>query len=573
MHTTNRRRQNGMVLVLVLIVVAILSLAGMSFVMTMSTEHEAVHLHGDQLRLAGLTESGEQMLGAFFEQSQSARQEAGGWRDNAAMFRGVLVFEDKKARRRGRFSVVSPVVENDEVMGMRFGADNESARLNLAVLPFWDQSHPGAGRHALMNLPAMTERTADAILDWIDSDDIPREFGAESDYYAGLGVPYGPRNGTPASLEELLLVRGVTRELLLGADANFNHQLELEETQAAESRTGSTPSDGRLVWADMLTVHSAERNESNSGEPRVDINGDDLRQLHEQLSEMFDADWAEFIVLYRQFGPDEADPGDAMSSRARRLDEKTPLQAKSPSNRVKQPKQPKTAKRPLTAKTFGGQRGSGVEISFDLSLPAEFEIDSVLDLIGARVRIPDPDPPDEEAADEPDGESGDLLIESPFADDRFAMREYLPVLLDRTTTLRTRVIPGRVNVNLAPRAVLVGVPGLDRTMVERIVAMRRATGEFDDPVRRHPTWLLGEGLVDREQMRAMLPYLTCGGDVFRAQIVGYFDEGGAASRVELILDATSSPPRRVYWKDLRLFGHGYPTESLGAQSPGLRPVD
>ena len=43
----------------------------------------------------------------------------------------------------------------------------------------------------------MTEAIADAILDWIDPDDAPRPFGAEAEYYQGLGVPYVPRNGVP----------------------------------------------------------------------------------------------------------------------------------------------------------------------------------------------------------------------------------------------------------------------------------------------------------------------------------------------------------------------------------------
>ena len=44
----------------------------------------------------------------------------------------------------------------------------------------------------LMGLPGMTDDMADAILDWIDADDTPREQGAESDFYGSLDHGYAP---------------------------------------------------------------------------------------------------------------------------------------------------------------------------------------------------------------------------------------------------------------------------------------------------------------------------------------------------------------------------------------------
>ncbi len=60
----------------------------------------------------------------------------------------------------------------------------------------------------------MDVNIADAILDWLDPDDTPRENGAEVDYYAAQNPPYAPKNGPLDTIEELLLVRGVTPELL-----------------------------------------------------------------------------------------------------------------------------------------------------------------------------------------------------------------------------------------------------------------------------------------------------------------------------------------------------------------------
>jgi len=56
----------------------------------------------------------------------------------------------------------------------------------------------------------------DCILDWRDKDDLHRLKGAESDYYESLPKPYKAKNGDFDSLEELLLVKGMTPQLLYG---------------------------------------------------------------------------------------------------------------------------------------------------------------------------------------------------------------------------------------------------------------------------------------------------------------------------------------------------------------------
>ena len=58
----------------------------------------------------------------------------------------------------------------------------------------------------------------DSILDWKDADDLHRLSGAESDYYLSLAKPYKARNADFETLEELILVRGITPEILYGTD-------------------------------------------------------------------------------------------------------------------------------------------------------------------------------------------------------------------------------------------------------------------------------------------------------------------------------------------------------------------
>ena len=56
---------------------------------------------------------------------------------------------------------------------------------------------------------------ADSVIDWRDTDNGTREFGAEDSYYQTLSPPYPCKNKDFEVIEELLLVKGISRE-------NFN---------------------------------------------------------------------------------------------------------------------------------------------------------------------------------------------------------------------------------------------------------------------------------------------------------------------------------------------------------------
>ena len=73
----------------------------------------------------------------------------------------------------------------------------------------------------LRNLGSTEEEAniiVDSILDWKDEDNITRLNGAEDDYYMSLPNPYHARNANLETLEELLLVRGMTHDILYGND-------------------------------------------------------------------------------------------------------------------------------------------------------------------------------------------------------------------------------------------------------------------------------------------------------------------------------------------------------------------
>ncbi|MDY7034207.1 MAG: type II secretion system minor pseudopilin GspK [Thermodesulfobacteriota bacterium] len=56
----------------------------------------------------------------------------------------------------------------------------------------------------------------DSIRDWIDSDHDVRDNGAEDDYYLGLEDPYPCKDAPMSTVSELLLVKGITKEIFYG---------------------------------------------------------------------------------------------------------------------------------------------------------------------------------------------------------------------------------------------------------------------------------------------------------------------------------------------------------------------
>ncbi len=62
------------------------------------------------------------------------------------------------------------------------------------------------------------ENILDAVTDWLDPNDDVTRFGAENSYYMSLEKPYRCRNGPMESIEEILLVRGVSPEIFYGTE-------------------------------------------------------------------------------------------------------------------------------------------------------------------------------------------------------------------------------------------------------------------------------------------------------------------------------------------------------------------
>jgi len=498
-----------MILIVVLVVIALLTLAALTFSELMLTEREGVDLAAKQAQALAAAESGMEMARLFMSLDEQTQDDADGWYDNPDRFGRRLVAPGASAKRRARFGIVAPAISNDgHREGIRFGLEDESTRLNINTVLVADEKVENGGRQILMGLPGMTEEIADAILDWIDPDNEPREYGAEADHYAFLDPPYTPKNGPLETIEELLLVRGVTPWLLFGPDANHNGIIDGDEP-SADSIEGVENVDGVMDsgWSSYLTLYSLELNLRPDGEPKINLNEEDLEKLFDELEEAVGQQWATFIVAYRQAGP-----------------------------------------------YTGTERGEMIANGqLDLSKPGRVKLNTILDLVGPRVKI------------KFKGDEEDTILETPFPNLPGVMNPFLSIMMDNLTVNTSPIIPGRININQATRTVLAGIPGMTDEILEEILSRRQKDPADRLPARRHETWILGEAIVSLEEMKALIPFVCAGGSVYRAQFVGYFDEEGPSARIEAILDATNRPARVLFWRDMSHLGRGYPLETLGIE--------
>jgi DNA uptake protein ComE-like DNA-binding protein len=501
--------RNGAVLVVVVVVTVLLTLGALTLCQLMLAENRSARLAAYRAQDRLLAESGVEAMRVFLVQDEQMMLESGGAFNNPDLLRGVLVTDGTHPQQVGRFSVLSPLWSEDgrSVLGLRFGVEDESARINLNVLVAWENSVEGAGRAVLMQLPGMEEMTADAILDWLDEDDEQREFGAEVDIYSSLEPPYSPRNGPIHTMEELLLVQGVTEELLFGVDRNRNGLPDAGESDPL-AYANVDNSDGGMTagWAAYLTLQSKETNLSSDGSEKIYLNEEDLEELHKSLSSVLGEQQATYIVGYRQFGLYEGE------------DPLEPMPSGDP----------------------------------DFDTDPTTEITNLAQLLGGAVEMSF------------EGQPQKTIVASPFSIEAGEMTSYVPELLDRCTTTE-EATPGKISIYSAPRMALMTIPGMTDEIADRIIAER-----VQDPIMRidedmqNVAWLLTREIVTAEEMASIMPYIcSSDGAVQRMQIVGFRDSGGRGLRMEVVMDVSEQPPKILALRDMESLGRGYPLELLG----------
>lgn len=508
MKTDRPADRRGYVLIVVLIVIVVLSLAAYRFTEVMTAEAEVAYRSTEAAQARAHAVSGVHYAAGLLSDPNAVTGTLGGNPfDAPSAFSGVTLGPTDGPRGGGRFSVVS-VADTFSGSGearyaIQYGVTDEGAKLNINALIQEDDT--GQVLHdALMKLPDMTEEIADAIVDWVDSDDTQRTAGAESGYYATLPQAYQAKNGPLNTLEELLLVRGVTPRLLFGTDRNRNGKLDPGEDDGTGFSRG---------WSEFLTVYGRELNVDSSGNPRVPINDDnDIAGTNQQLATALGQDMADYLTYYR-FGAKTAKvSGDGKS-------------VTGSADMLRAAVQAKLAGIPIASKT----------------------VKSVFSLAGTQVTLPKP--PNARPNDP------DIVFPCPL-NDPARQKELLPKLLDLTTTRTNFELAPRVNVNTAPPEVLAGLPGLTDADVSAILSARTGL-TATDPATTTGAWLVTSANVKLSTFQTLEKYVTGRTQTYRVQSVGYFGKGGPVARVEAVIDTNQGHPRIVYFRDATDLGRGF----------------
>lgn len=121
---------------------------------------------------------------------------------------GILVFKKEKEEE---------IPERKGELGkgtFSYTITDEEGKLNINTAP------PPQIRYIISNSGVDVtdvDTIVDSIIDWKDTDNLHMLNGAEEDYYQSLENPYSSKDGPFDSIDELLLVKGITQEIFYGS--------------------------------------------------------------------------------------------------------------------------------------------------------------------------------------------------------------------------------------------------------------------------------------------------------------------------------------------------------------------
>ena len=335
------------------------------------------------------------------------------------------------------FWVVRPDRENDRVQD--FGVEDEGGKVNINT----------AGLRQLIMLPGMTPDIAAAIIDWRDQDETPGQNGAEQESYPAYRV----KNAPFETVEELLLVRGITPELLFGMDANRNGIIDEEEAAATAGALG-------------ISSSANAANDTSRG-------------------------WYPFLSVTGPGNPPQAGQGGQGGQGGQQLT------------------------------NVNGQSGPVLEVLRGaLDASRLVQVAATLD------------------SGKPYRNMLDFYVKTKLKPEEFKL-----VAARLTATVQNAPAnDARINVNTAPREVLRCLNGLEDADAQAIVAARAEADTTNlawlaDAIDRNKAVGIGDQVTDRSYR-------------YSADVIGASADGKAYQRVRIMVDATATPAKIVYRRDL-----------------------
>jgi type II secretory pathway component PulK len=205
-----------------------------------------------------------------------------------------------EAREIGGCLVWVMTPDPDDEQNRVYGLTDEGGKIDLNTATY----------ATLLALPGMTDDLVDSILAWRGGTGANATQGAQDDYYMQLPDPYHLKAAPFDTVEELLLVKDITPDVLYGYDRNHDGMIDASELQSAGSVTLFADSGGsaRGIFP-FVTVYGVQASGTNSTSPAigggtsgsaggqtVDVNAANPAALRNLLQKSLSANRADRII-------------------------------------------------------------------------------------------------------------------------------------------------------------------------------------------------------------------------------------------------------------------------------------
>jgi len=479
------KKRRGVVLLAVLVVIAFLSLAAYRFNDNMAAEYQATDSAVRLAQSRAIADSGVAFV--LSELSQGNHPQAG----------TVQQVSMPNSTDKGSFEIIS--------------FEDESSKWNLNALLALDPT--GKKVKTLMTqlqaqIPALTSEVIDSVVDWLDADDLAGDNGAENLYYNALDPPYFCKNGPLDSIDEMLMVKGITPEILFG--------------------NGSDPG-----IASYFTIFSRDQNvipptstasSSQVYTAKYNLNEQDITTLQSKLNGVLTENLANFILAYRLYGASRQ-PVSTVSVLGNLFTGKGSSGGVSGLNSSDY----NLITTEITTKMQAASSGTA-------SLK---KISTIMDLVNSNVDI----------TVKVGNTSKTITFPSPLKDTNLA-QQYLPTLFQDFTTTTSVDLPAKLNILTADQVALQGLPSLEASDIQSIISTRPVSNQETDPVFVTPTWLFTSAGLTPAKVKGIEQYVTGRSTAFRVRVLGKLDAGGPMGLMEAVIETSGPRPRVVYFRDL-----------------------
>ncbi len=230
---------SGYVLVIVLIVIAVLISVSSEFLIMAQVNTRYLTKFKEQQQAYTLAKAGLN-LGKFILEADKKGISSG--------FLGMTPADSSLDSYRDIWAIDYPQIpfENGE---LDLNISDENSKINLSILAneVVDQTpYYYITQRFFLNMGLPID-LADTIIDWVDIDDSRFPYGAESEYYMTYSPPYEAKNAAMDSINELLMVKGITPEIYYGmGGGNIGLEENLVENNKGlpQVSTGTSITDG-----------------------------------------------------------------------------------------------------------------------------------------------------------------------------------------------------------------------------------------------------------------------------------------------------------------------------------------